>query len=467
MKIVLLIPDGVGVRNFVLGPFLSTATREHEVHALHAIPPSLLANYQEPVVDRNVQWHAISKFHDRPLAFTLRNSLSYSQTYWVNNFAMRMMRSRAVNGSWKTKAAVLTAKAIGFAAASEKGIQLLESVHNLAASKLPEVPSYRRLFEKIRPDVLFCSHQRPPTIIPPVLAARSMGIPTATFIFSWDNLSSKGRIIAPFDHYLLWSENMRSEMRRFYPQVAPERLHVVGTPQFDPYGNMDLQWTREEFFRRIGADPNRPLICFSGGDVGNSLEDHHHIRALMELIRDGKIPGRPQVILRPAPVDDGVRYAAVRRDHPELIYAQPAWHETEKNEWTAVLPSADDMQFLTNLTLHCDLNVNFASTMTLDFALRDKPVINLAFDVTQPPVFGMPMWEYYQQWEHYKPVIELGAARFARSREELAEQVTAYLQDPSLDREGRRRFVDLEVGAPVGEASQRIIDALGRIKKRQ
>ena len=467
MKILLLIPDGVGVRNFVIGPFLSTATEVHEVHALHVIPPSLLPMYQSPVAGRPVHWHAISKFRDHPLAFTLRNSLSYSQTYWINNFAMRTMRERSVNGSWRTKAAVMTAKAIGYAAASPTGIQLLERVHNYAAAKLPEVSSYRKLFEGIRPDVVFCSHQRPPTIIPPVLAARLLGIPTATFIFSWDNLSSKGRIAAPFDHYLLWSEHMRGEMRRFYPQVSPERLHVVGTPQFDPYGDKELQWTREEFFRRIGADPNRSLICFSGGDVGNSLEDHHHIRALMELIRDGKIPGRPQVILRPAPVDNGERYAAVCRDHPDLIYAQPAWHETERNEWTTVLPSFDDMQFLTNLTLHSDMNINFASTMTLDFALRDKPVINLAFDVTQPPVFGMKMWEYYQKWEHYEPVIKFGAAKFARSREELAEQVTAYLKNPSLDSEGRRKFVELEIGAPVGEASGRIVRILEQIVRTQ
>ncbi len=465
MKILLLVPDGVGVRNFVVGPFLKVATRDHEVDILHVIPPSLLPMYQGPLSGLPVRWHPLARFSDRPLSFTLRNSLSYSQTYWINNFAMQTMRNRPVNGSWRTKTAVLTAKAIGYAAASKTGINLLEKVHNFTAAQLPEVANYRKLFNDLRPDVLFCTHQRPPSIIPPVLAARSLGIPTSTFIFSWDNLSSKGRIAAPFDHYLLWSEHMRGEMQRFYPQVASDRSHVVGTPQFDPYGDATLQWTRSEFFERIGADPNRKLICFSGGDVGNSLEDHNHIRALMELIREGAVRGNPQVLLRPAPVDDGARYAAVRRDFPELIYAQPAWHETEKNEWTTVFPSSSDMQFLTNLTLHCDLNVNFASTMTLDFALRDKPVINLAFDVSSSPVFGMPMWDYYKKWEHYEPVIEFGAARFARTRDELAQHINAYLDNPALDRESRKRFVELEVGAPVGEASQRIVDSLVRVAR--
>ena len=53
--------------------------------------------------------------------------------------------------------------------------------------------------------------------------------------------------------------------------------------------------------------------------------------------------------------------------------------------------------------------------MTLDFGLHDKPVVNVAFDVADPPLFGVPVWEYYYQFEHYRPVVELGAARFARS----------------------------------------------------
>ena len=75
-------------------------------------------------------------------------------------------------------------------------------------------------FRDWKPEVLLCSHHRPTNVIAPVLAARDLGIPTATLIFSWDNLTSKGRIVAPFDHYLVWSELMRSELLRFYPDVV-------------------------------------------------------------------------------------------------------------------------------------------------------------------------------------------------------------------------------------------------------
>jgi hypothetical protein len=118
---------------------------------------------------------------------------------------------------------------------------------------------------------------------------------------------------------------------------------------------------------------------------------------------------------------------------------------------------------LANLTAHADLNVNFGSTMTLDFALHDRPVVTPAFNVTEPPVFNMPLRDFCLQFEHYRPVAELGAARFATAPGELAQFINAYLADSTLDREGRRRLVALHVNEPPGTSSQRVVDALMRV----
>ena len=105
--------------------------------------------------------------------------------------------------------------------------------------------------------------------------------------------------------------------------------------------------------------------------------------------------------------------------------------------------------------------------MTLDFAIHDKPVVNVAFDPVLPPPLGVPLWDLYYKFEHYRPVVELEAARFARSGDELARHVNSYLEDPTLDREGRRRFVQLEIDGTVGQAGARITDALTTIARRQ
>ena len=329
MNSVVLVPDGVGVRNFVLGRFLPRLSELGDVHVVHQIPAERLSEYR-PDASGRVEWHNFSTYRETPLSFTLRYSLSYAQMHWVGTKAMRYHLERVpAKGSWRTRSADRAARFFGRVAASPARIGTVDRWHQAAVDRMPAVDHWQALFERIRPSVLFCSHQRPPIILPPVLAARRCGIPTATFIFSWDNMTSKGRIAAPFDHYLVWSDLMRRELLRYYPDVGPDRIHVVGTPQFDPYADERLRWSREEFFRRIKADPSRQLICFSGNNVDNGPEDQAQVRILMDFIRSGRITGNPQVLLRPAPVDDGTRFDAVRRDFPELIYAHPGWSGTQ------------------------------------------------------------------------------------------------------------------------------------------
>ena len=463
MTIALLIPDGASVRNFLLGDFIQKAIKNRHFTALHNIPTDRVEQFQVQFGSK-VNWHPLLPYRDTALSFTLRNALVSAHMYCVNTRAMRFNLGLPVNGSWRTKSAVSTARVVGRAiAALGYGLGALDHMHRSTVDRFPEVSHYLRLFEDNVPSVLFCAHQRPPEILPPVLAAKKLKIPTATFIFSWDNLSSKGRIAAPFDHYLVWSDQMREELLTYYPEIQEDRVHVTGTPQFDPYADKNLLWSRAEFLRRIGAEANRPLICFSGGDITICPEDQDHVRVLMELIRAGRIVGNPQVLVRPSPVDDGRRYAAVLAEFPEIIYSPPAWVHSERDRWDRFTPLVEDVQFLANLTQHADLNINVASTMTLDFAVRDKPVINIAFDVGDPPPFGVPLWSHHYRFEHYRPVIDFRAARFARSPEELAEHVNAYLKDPALDRDGRRRFVDLEVSEPIGQAANRILNVLEQI----
>jgi hypothetical protein len=461
MKLALVVPDGPGVRNFVLGRFLARATGVAQVLVLHPIPKTMLQRYPSLTLE-GVEQAELLPSRDSTLSYVLRNTLGYAHLYWGDTGAMRYNRSVPISGSRKSRSAVRFSRVAGRLTAATGPIRVLDRCHMAVINRSPEADFYRRLFERTRPSVVFSSNQRAPIVAPVVAAARSLGIPTASFIFSWDNVTSKGRIIAPFDHYLVWSPLMRDEVLRFYPDITADQIHVVGTPQFDPYADPAIAWSREEFLRRIGGDPSRRLICYSGGDPSVYTAEYEYVALLMRMIRDGRVAGAPQVVLRPSPADSGRQFDQVLRDYPEILYVPPAWEYTP-GDWTRTLPLPDDVAVLTNLTRHTDVNINLNSTMTLDFAIRDRPVINLGFDLRTPPPFGQPLWDFFWQFEHYRPVVEFGAARSARTPEQLAEALNLYLADPSRDRAGRKRFVDLEVGVPVGASSQRIVSVLSTV----
>lgn len=465
MKTAAFFPDGVGIRNFILGSFLHRIAERGTVYAFHRIPEDRLDSYRQGL-NGALQWHRCPPYQDAVLPCFLRKSLVHAHLCFCDTQAMRYARKLPVKGNLPARAMTYAARSFGYLSASPRNIRGLLTMHDRAIARLPQTAEYVKLFESLSPTVLFCSHQRALEVIPAAVAARSMGIPTATFIFSWDNITSKGRIAAPFDHFLVWSQLMKKELLEYYPEVEEENVHIVGTPQFDPHADDNLIWSREEFCKRVGADPNRPIICYSGGEPGTTPEDPAHLRTLLELVRSGRITHNPQVLLRPAPVtraDERERYGPVCRDFPELIYCQPQWQQTVSGDWASVIPKQEDLQFLSNLIYHSHLNVNLASTMTLDFAVRDKPVVNVGFDCSDPPYFGVPVTEYYYKFEHYRPVIELGAARLARSPAELAEHINDYLKNPKLDQEKRRALVELELDGSVGNAGDRVAETLQRI----
>jgi hypothetical protein len=462
MRLAFLVPDGTGIRNFVLGRFLRCLPAGSEAHVFHGIPEHVRPRVTAGI-NGNTHWRPLERF--RPFGFTdlLQGSLAYAQMYWAQTTSMKRTLSLPIRGTASRRAKQHAKRRLGRLAASPRRMQMLERAAFQAIRRTPEAEFYRQEFRSIKPTVLFCSQQLSGDTIPAVVAARELEIPTAAFIFSWDNLTSKGRIVMPFDYYLVWSQYMKDELLRYYPTVAAERVMVVGTPQFEPYADPNLLMSREEFFRTLGADPARPLFCYSGGDEGTCPEDPEHVRVLMELIRSGAIEGRPQVVLRPVPVDDGTRYQSVRKQYPELIFSPPKWIHAETGQWSQFIPLAEDVKLLANLTHHCDLNLNLGSTMILDFGMHDKPVVNVAFDIADPPVFGMPVYDFYYTYEHLRPVLEFGATRIARSREELAGHVNAYSRDPGLDREGRRQLIDLQVLKPLAESTRRLTDALASI----
>jgi hypothetical protein len=459
--VALLIPDGVAVRNFVLGQFL-TELGSDIVDIYHSLPQDVADHYAKET-PANTTWQAMPTYRQTRAITTLQSCLAYAHMYWADTHSMRRALTRRVHGGWQTKLLKRACRLAGRLAAGPQRIEWMDQLHLSLVKQRAEVDWFKKKFTAVRPAVVFSGCQRPAVVLPAILAAQELGIPTATFIVSWDNLSSKGRIVAPYDHFLVWSKNMRDELLRYRPQVAAENIHVVGTPQFDPYGDKSLLWDRAEFFRRIGGDPSRPLLCFSGGDEYTCPEDAEHVRILMEMIRSGAIHGHPQVAVRPSPVDDGKRYQAVREQFPELIFLQPLWHHLKPGDWTQVIPSTEDIQFLSNLVYHSDININLGSTMTLDFGLHDKPVVNVAFDVADPPYFGMPVYDFYYHYEHFLPVVEFHASKIARTAEQFGDFVNAYLEDPSLDRTGRKRLVDLHVDVAPGASSKAVVETLKRM----
>ena len=458
MKIVMVVPDGVGIRNFLYTRFLDLLSAEAEVVAWHVLPGHVLATQE----GRPVRFEPLPYVREGLAARVLRQAKIYAQLHWRReaDAGEVMLRLRRPSGAWRTQAMGQAAQLLGRALGTAGGAAWLDRRHAAAASAGKALAPFEELLRRERPGVVFCTHQRASRAVPALLAARRLGIPTAAFIYSWDNLP-KGRMAVHADHFLVWSERMKAELLGYYPEVGEERVRVVGTPQFEPHLDPAPALPREAFLAGLGLDPGRPVVCFSGDDVATSPLDPAYLADLARAVRDLPEP-RPQILFRRVPTDPGGRYRPVLDSFPEIAVCDPAWQAGE-GDWTQAVPLPQDPGLLANVARHCDLVVNLGSTMGLDFAVFDKPAIYVAYD---PPGSGDRRVMDLYRLPHFRCVHELQPVLWAASAAELGETVRRALADPAEKREARARWLREVAAHPLDRASERCTAAILELGRR-
>ena len=457
MKVVMVVPDGVGIRNFLYTRFLDLLSARAEVVAWHVLPEHVLATQE----GRPVRFEALPYVREGLAARVLRQAKIYAQLHWryEEDAAEVLLKVWRPSGGLPARAVRRSAQLLGRALATPGGAAWLDRRHAAVASGDGALSPFEGFLRRERPDVIFCTHQRASRAVPALLAARRLGIPSATFIYSWDNLP-RGRMAVHADHFLVWSERMKAELLGYYPEVVEERVHVVGTPQFEPHLDPSLAQPREEFLGGLGLDPGRPVICFSGDDVSTSPCDPSYLADLARAVRALPEP-RPQILFRRMPTDPGDRYRPVLGAFPEIAVCDPAWRAGE-GDWTQAVPLPGDPGLLANVARHCDLVVNLGSTMGMDFAVFDKPAIYVAYD---PPGSGRRVEDLYRL-PHFRCVHEIQPVLWARSAGELGEMVRRALADPAEKREARARWLREVAAHPLDRASERCAATLLEVGRR-
>ncbi|MBL8291800.1 MAG: hypothetical protein JNN08_08185 [Bryobacterales bacterium] len=274
--------------------------------------------------------------------------------------------------------------------------------------------------------------------------AQRFGLKTIAMIHSFDNPTTTFRHPIHYDEYLVWNTRMAGELTRIYPEIDPSSIHVTGTPHFYFHYCPSFAGSRSELAAMYNLNPRRPILLYAGGPISLVPHEATLVRRLYDDLLNWPIDARPQIIVRPHPIEPHFQHwEELRASCADVRWSIP-WQPAHRDrEW--VIPSAANMREFCMLVRNADLVVNCCSTMSIDAAICDTPVICL--DYVLPPFedFASHVHRYYQ-WDHYKPLIATGGIRLAASPEELLSFVRQYLADPSLDREHRAHLVSQTCG---------------------
>ena len=288
-------------------------------------------------------------------------------------------------------------------------------------------------------------------------AAKKLGIPVLAYIPSWDNVSTKNRMVFTYDGYVVWTEKIKKELREIYPTARNKPVYVVGAAQFDIFGREEFRQERGEFCREQGLDPNIPIIVYAIGSP-NFLKEHHGAIELARRIERGEL-GQVQMLVRPHPIHDKAQLKEMFRRFGRYAKVQ----ETADADTSLVARSQDESQIREwiNTFRHADVVVNLSSTVTVDAAIFDRPIVNLDFDPQPGQADQELIRDVNHMWNHFKPVAESGGIWLVNDFDELANAVNTYLRDPSLHRAKRKWLAEYVCGWIDGKCGLRMSEAIG------
>lgn len=418
-KIILLFPDGVGIRNYLYSKVFKDIN--YDLILWHNFDSAAVKTIKETTP---IEYeYSIPQYKESLKEKFLRELICLCRLYY--NSAKLKNPTLLTNWNWNQKTIFRkifykTIQFLAFFIKKYKTILKLEAAYQKTIRKNPFYFEVKDILRQIKPKMVFCAHQRALKAATIFAAASDLGIETTTVIFSWDNLP-KARLALRADNYLLWSQNMKNEMNLYYPEVDSGKLHVTSTPQFEFYDNTANVIERNLFFQKYNLNPDKKIICFSGDDIKTSPDDPYYLKDIAQELIKNNLHLQYQILLRRCPVDFSGRYDAIVKEYAELIKeVPPLWNNNISNEWNAVYPSPEDVKLLVSTVFYADLVVNVGSTMAFDFAIYNKPCIFINYDQENKTEKDWSVKTIYQ-FQHFKSMPDDDAVIWWNVKEELAE----------------------------------------------
>lgn len=250
-------------------------------------------------------------------------------------------------------------------------------------------------------------------------AARTLGIPSALVVLSWDNLSTKGLLHERPDLLLAWNASHRRDAIEIHGQPE-DRIAVVGAPFFDKwFDRPELSITPETFATRVGLDPNRPFAVYLGSSRNIARDESWVVEGILAELSASDEP--LQLLIRPHPANAAV-YARFENHAGVAVWPKKG-----------SLPDSEEAQLDLEATLAYAVGaVGINTSGMIDAVIADLPTVAVV----------LPQYDRTQsEAVHFQSLRDYDAITLAPGIDAAAKAVRDIRAGDDPRREARRNFV--------------------------
>lgn len=309
---------------------------------------------------------------------------------------------------------------------------------------------YKEYFEKYHPDLVFVTDLFNTSDVHFLAEAKQREIFTVGMVRSWDNITGKGLFRIKPDKIVVANSTIKSEVVRYEDEKKERNIETIGLLELDFYINSHSICSREDFFNKIKLNPSKKTILFTPAGKRFYDADWYILEVLIGLTKL-EFP-QAQILVRYSPNDDAylgdTKYKSnFAIDRPGRQFKENVFKDQELN--------LEDMIWLANVIYHTDMIVGYNSTLCIEMALFDKPIITVAFD-DSPDKPYLKSSRRFLNFSHVKEFHKTGCAKIAYSQQDLKEHIGLYLSHPQSDRINRQQMLIKQGEKIDGRSGERL-----------
>lgn len=434
--------EGVEVKNILRTPILAGLLNDKEVRiVLFTKSQQKVDHYKKEFSDpriifESVEWKSVSRidrFFSKLKFVLLRTETTDLKRKMISEFENKVF-------------GYYSGKALNFILAWS----IIRRIARFCDFHLVKDSTYALFFEKYSPSAVFLAHLFDEPEIALLREAKKRNVVSIAFINSWDKVTSRCIMRLLPDKAIVFNDLVKQELIDFN-EMNPKDILVSGLPQYD-FFYTDQRSPREEFFKKIGVNSEKKLIVYASMGRAFSGSDWDMIDFLHLLVSSEGSLKDCDLLVRFQPNDFIDEKEITKRPH--LKYDQPGVRFGTKRgvDWDM---GHEDLKHLGDTLHYMSVLVCYASSISIDAAVFDKPVINIDFEIRKNDSMLKSPTQYYKTL-HYKNALKTGAIDLVKSEQELIGSIKAYLDNPALRSVERTRLVSEQCAFVDGKSGKRI-----------
>ena len=348
--------------------------------------------------------------------------LAHNRYMWSEAAKVRWEMRDAESKTLYSKLVRVFKKGFARLLANQASMKVLEIVDSVLASRDACVKPWVNYLKDKKIDLVFnTSHSHAKNALPIVYAANKLNLKTATFLFSWDNLTSQGRVVPLYNYYFAWNTKIKEDFHRIYPHIKKDSVMVTGTPQFTWHFQEDKHLSLGDLKQKLGLKPEESYFLYSSGMSHHMPLEPYVVGRIADILKS--LGPQYRLVVRTYAKDRYDVFDALKAERPDIIIPQVNW---EKNYQT---PLPEDQIFFSSLLKHCIGGINVASTISLELCMFDKPAINVGYNPPNKDIFPYNYSRFYA-FDHYKPIVDSGAVQVAANEDEMRRNLLEAIEHP-------------------------------------